>query len=225
METDIGEGRRGSDAALLAFLLLFFAVWTARATVLFRYDLAVPAGPSRLAYSSAVKFALWVVPACLYLWLAGERRLGRALLLTTPFTRRAALWTLVGVALVAADVVLSRSTLLPNPAPAPLSRWPLLILGGAPAVLFEEILFRGFVLQQLQARLRFWPANLLTAALFMLTHAPHWLWTRGPVLSVWTDLAAVFALACLFGYLVRRSRSLWPAVVTHLANNFLVAIL
>jgi uncharacterized protein len=92
-------------------------------------------------------------------------------------------------------------------------------------VLFEEILFRGFVLQQLCARLRFWPANLLTAALFMLAHLPHWLWTRGPALSVWLDLAAVFGLACLFGYVVRRSDSLWPGVITHLVNNFLVAVL
>jgi len=215
---------QGGHRGLVLFLLFFFAAWTARATVLYQYDLRLPAGAPRVAYQATVKFALWVVPACVYLRLAGQRRLGRALGLTTPFGRRAALWTLVGISLVAADVALSRLLLWPNPAPAPFSRWPALVLGGAPTVLFEEILFRGFLLRELQARARFWPANLLTAALFMLAHVPNWLWTRGPVPSVWFDLGAVFALACLFGYVVRQGRSLWPGVAAHFANNFLVAV-
>jgi len=210
--------------ALLLFLLLFFVVWTARATVLYRYDLSVPAGTPRVMYQAALKFALWVVPACIYLWLTGERCLGRALKLATPFTRSVALWTVIGVSVVAADVALSR-LIRPNSAPAASSQWLAMLLGGAPAVLFEELLFRGFVLPQLSGRWRFWPANLTTAFLFMLAHVPNWLWTRGPVPSVWFDLAGVFALACWFGYLVRRSDSLWPAVITHLANNFLVAVL
>jgi membrane protease YdiL (CAAX protease family) len=212
------------DRAFVWFLFLFFIVWASRATVLYAYDLSVPAGMLRTAYQAAVKFALWVVPACAYLWLTGERQLGRGLKLTTPFTRGVALWTAIGVSVVGADVLLSR-LMRPNPAPTALLQWPALLLGGAPAVLFEEILFRGFVLPQLSMRWRFWPANLTTAFLFMLAHVPNWLWTRGPVPSVWLDLAGVFALACWFGYLVRRTDSLWPAVATHLANNFLVAVL
>ncbi len=215
----------GNDRRLWWFLLAFFATWTLRATVLYQYDARVPPGLPRMSYQAAIKFALWVVPACAYLWFSGERPLGRSLKLTTPLTRRAVFWTIAGVAIVTADVVGSRLLIGANPAPAAPSQWLRIAVAGGATVLFEEIFFRGFVLQQLAVRLRFWPANLATSALFMLAHVPNWLWTRGATTAVASDLAAVFLLSCLFGYVVRRGDSLWPAVATHFTNNFLLAVL
>jgi membrane protease YdiL (CAAX protease family) len=41
--------------------------------------------------------------------------------------------------------------------------------------LFEEIPFRGFILQQFAERMNFWLANLLTSVVFLGMHLPGWL--------------------------------------------------
>jgi membrane protease YdiL (CAAX protease family) len=89
----------------------------------------------------------------------------------------------------------------------------------------EEILFRGFVLNKLAERLKFWMANLLTAVLFTLIHWPFWIWRNG--LNGWLiqTSAGIFLLAILLGYVVKLTNSLWPAVAVHIANNFLAHFL
>jgi membrane protease YdiL (CAAX protease family) len=85
----------------------------------------------------------------------------------------------------------------------------------------EEVLFRGFLIELLTARLhRKWIAGLVSGFMFWLIHIPLFGWS-GMLLYVllWTPLPVVL-------YLWRKS--LWPSSIMHVLNNtfgFVVASL
>jgi membrane protease YdiL (CAAX protease family) len=83
----------------------------------------------------------------------------------------------------------------------------VLLMAGLPA-LFEELAFRG-VLQPLLIRLtgRPWIGIMATALLFSFIH-----------FQFYGFLPRVF-LGLLFGWIVYRTGSLWPAVLAHFTNN------
>jgi membrane protease YdiL (CAAX protease family) len=94
----------------------------------------------------------------------------------------------------------------------------------APA--FEEIVFRGFVLTSLQdARVPFWPANLVTAVLFLGLHMPGWYFMASPSLLHPAAMVGILLVALGAGLSKRRSGSLWGAISFHLVNNLASAIL
>ncbi|GAB4246794.1 MAG: hypothetical protein Kow00122_03910 [Thermoleophilia bacterium] len=90
----------------------------------------------------------------------------------------------------------------------------LLVLVAAP--LGEETFFRGFLLQGLARRLRFWPAAVITSALFALAH-------------VWWQLyVPIFILGLAFAWLFWRTGSIWAPIGAHATINgvsFLLALL
>lgn len=210
------------------FLFVFFAVWTVRATVLYTVDLQVPEGSPRFVYSTVVKFSLWVVPAWLYVIYVMRASPWRYLRLSTPVNRRALAYTAGGLASVfvmAWGTRLLRGRDFPATLLAGAPGWAGAIGSIVPSTTMEEILFRGLVLQQLQARMGGWLANLLAALLFVLVHWPNWLWRRGLEPGLLADSGGVFVFAVLAGYLLQRTRSLWPGVVAHVANNFFASYL
>lgn len=80
----------------------------------------------------------------------------------------------------------------------------LAITVGAP--LFEEIVFRGFLLTSLaNSRLGFWGSALITSALWSVIHAGYAL----------TLLIGLFGFGILLALMVRRTRSIWTGVVMH----------
>lgn len=81
----------------------------------------------------------------------------------------------------------------------------ILIVGLAPFA--EEVFFRGLLFGSLRTRLRFWPAALVSAALFAALHFD-------PLLIV--PLAALGVVAA---WLYERSGSIWPPVFLHAINN------
>jgi membrane protease YdiL (CAAX protease family) len=85
----------------------------------------------------------------------------------------------------------------------------------------EEILFRGFVLQQLTDRLSFWKANIIQAFLFTAMHWPNWIWVNGFQAWIIVTSVSIFILALFLGWLLRRTNSIWPPIVVHIINNFL----
>jgi membrane protease YdiL (CAAX protease family) len=56
---------------------------------------------------------------------------------------------------------------------------------------FEEIPFRGYILQKLAIRMNFWLANMLTSLLFVGVHLPGWLSLH---LFNWPLAAIIFCL-------------------------------
>jgi membrane protease YdiL (CAAX protease family) len=80
-----------------------------------------------------------------------------------------------------------------------------LVLVAAP--LGEEMLFRGFLLQGLARRWGFWPAAVVTSAVFALAH-------------VWPYLyVPIFIMGLAFAWLFWRTGSLWASIAAHATMN------
>lgn len=90
--------------------------------------------------------------------------------------------------------------------------WGLLVISLVPGIC-EELLFRGAVLGLLRRSYPLWTAIVLQAAAFAVLH----------VLAV--RLPYTFALGLIFGLLVARTGSLWPAIAAHIAHNLLAVLL
>ena len=59
----------------------------------------------------------------------------------------------------------------------------------------------------------------------MLSHWPYWVSKFGFSGRVIRDSVNVFLLGCLFGWLMKKTNSLWPAIGAHIANNFLSGLI
>lgn len=81
---------------------------------------------------------------------------------------------------------------------------------------FEEIPFRGFVLQKLCKRLNFVQANIATTLLFVLIHMPLWIFTRIDIIK---SSFTVSIVSLVLGYLYKEYDSLWIPIVCHSVFN------
>jgi membrane protease YdiL (CAAX protease family) len=81
----------------------------------------------------------------------------------------------------------------------------------------EELIFRGFVFQRLIDGLGEWPAQLLMAGYFVLSHSTG-LANAGEVRSL--AMVNIFVASLLFGLAYLRTRSLALPIGLHLAANF-----
>jgi membrane protease YdiL (CAAX protease family) len=94
------------------------------------------------------------------------------------------------------------------------------------APVFEEILFRGFILRSLlESGLRFWPANLLTALLFLGIHLPGWSFAASPSLTQPAAMVGIVLVGLGAGLAKQRSDSLWGSILFHAVNNLYSAFL
>ncbi len=94
--------------------------------------------------------------------------------------------------------------------------WQGLLVSLAVAVA-EELLFRGFMFQRLIAGIGLWPAQLLIAAYFVLTHS------QNPGMSGMTAVLAgvnIFIASLAFGFAYWRSKSLLMPIALHFAANW-----
>ncbi|MEB2299009.1 CPBP family intramembrane metalloprotease [Lysinibacillus xylanilyticus] len=87
----------------------------------------------------------------------------------------------------------------------------------------EEIVFRGFILQELDKRLAFWKANIITAVLFLVVHYPIWIYND--IIFQFVSHLYVFLLGLLFGFVFKKSGSLWAVILLHAVHNFFVSII
>jgi membrane protease YdiL (CAAX protease family) len=205
-----------------AWVVAFFIAWSVRATVLYSLVDARLSLEWRALYATTVKVVVWMGAALLLasprsfrlIGWRGPRRLGLAL-------ATAALY----LTLVLTDLTIRRL----GSVPWRVSVSPLAMAGVAHIVascLVEEVLFRGALLAHLEGRLAApWQANLAQAGLFAAIHLPLWLWTRGLTPSVPIDAFGVALLGLVAGATVQMSRSLWPAVLMHATNNWMMGTL
>ena len=99
--------------------------------------------------------------------------------------------------------------------------WPLInVLVIAP--IFEEFLFRGAILGNLQKKYSPFIANLISSAMFLLLHIPGWYF-----MGVLTDNLArpaggalsIFLASIAFGLATQRSKSVMGGIIAHFLNN------
>lgn len=93
---------------------------------------------------------------------------------------------------------------------------PALALFAAVAVT-EEVLFRGFIFQRLLDGLGEWPAQVLIAALFLLTHMDA---IQGAGLIGYLAGVNIFIASLMFGLAFIRTKSLAMPIGIHFAANF-----
>lgn len=93
----------------------------------------------------------------------------------------------------------------------------------SPATLVEEIYFRGFLLNKLWQTMGFWRANFASSSLFALIHFPGW-FALGDFASplIVADILGILIFGIVFGWVMKRTGSLWPAYVLHALSNLLV---
>jgi len=220
---------RGVEWSFWLFMLAFFIVWMLRATVLFRIDASIESEVVRTFYSNAVKLLLWVVPVFINLICVDKTDPLHYLKLSTRVDKLGLIAaSMVSAAYFALIIVTSpliggrtiESLLMAQPATVART---LGLVSISP--LWEEILFRGFVLHKLWSRARFWTANLISSLMFTMAHWPYWIYSRMALAGFARLSASIFVLGLLFGYVFKRTHSLWPAVVVHIVNNFLSSFL
>ncbi|SHJ36019.1 CPBP family intramembrane glutamic endopeptidase [Propionispora hippei] len=77
--------------------------------------------------------------------------------------------------------------------------------------LMDEILYRGVILQKLMKLMPFWIANIVVTLVEIALYRP------GNAI-VWLDN---FIGGIMFGYVFKKSNSLWGAILAHAAFNFI----
>jgi membrane protease YdiL (CAAX protease family) len=212
---------------LAIYIATFLLVWSLRATVFISIDEGIESAIWRNVYSNAVKFVIWVVPALITLRVWRLPAL-TYLNLTTPVNKRGLMIAVMVVAAWLSLVIFVEAALSGRTIGAMLfhrSDWLSVLAGVFVSPVSEEILFRGFILNRLSESLSFWKSNLISAAVFMLAHVPYWVSKNGLSGQVIRDLANVFLLGCLFGWVMKKTNSLWPAIGAHVANNFLSGLI
>jgi len=211
----------------ILLIILFFVIWTLRATVFYSIDLGIESPVNRKIYSESIKILVWTIPVFLFLIIVDKTNPFRSLKLSTRpksvgwIVPAACLAGYFAVTLVFEYFAHSRSLDLGSGAVGLLGS--LVTVSITPVS--EEILFRGFILGKLSETTSFARANVITSILFIAIHQPNWLWVNGfqpwiPVVS-----GGIFILSLLLGWLVQRTSSLYPAIAGHIINNFIAILL
>jgi len=91
--------------------------------------------------------------------------------------------------------------------------------------IIEEIVFRGFLLRKLMDSFRFWLANTITALLFASIHFPIWIYKgQFEFPYILNSIITAFVLGIIFGFIYKKSNSLWSVIIIHSLYNLLVSL-
>jgi membrane protease YdiL (CAAX protease family) len=168
-----------------------------------------------LVYWTAAKVLLWITPMLMNVALVMRRPVAEYLQLTEPARgiRAGLAIGAVLVALLASVDVFVKTFGWPSPA------WALLnALVIAP--LFEEVVFRGFVLRVLEeSGYTFWTANAIAALMFLGLHLPGWHFTQGLGAAQLVLGVGIVIVGLVAGYAKRRAQSTWASIAVHFVNN------
>ncbi|MED3801279.1 CPBP family intramembrane metalloprotease [Lysinibacillus xylanilyticus] len=87
----------------------------------------------------------------------------------------------------------------------------------------EEIVFRGLILQEINKKMAFWKANIITALLFLVIHYPVWIYNE--IFFHFGTHVYIFILGLLFGFAYKKTGSLWSVIIFHTLHNIFVTII
>jgi len=211
--------KKNDVKAMIGYLLIFYAIWTLKELWLVEYIHTFDDTIS--AYITAVvKISVWIVPAWLYI---------KYYLNTNPIdylkmndnVKKGLFWggvlsSLIGLRFAFETYILNKQIFdFSLPLDSYLN---VFLLAG----ITEEIVFRGLILQEINKRITFWKANVITALLFLAIHYPIWIY-HGEFFDLWGHLY-VFLLGLIFGFVYKKTGSLWSVVILHSFHNFFVII-
>ena len=215
------EKEKGSRPGFpfIIYLLLFYACWTGWVYLI--YPRMQTLGTMMLIYALAnvaTRLLLWVIPVFLYL-----RYIDHVDPLT--YLKLKHYWKrglLIGLALSLLNFLgmLLRYG-LPHPSMQDVT-WNGILSTSLLIGFFEEIPFRGFILQKLQERFHFWIAHLLSSLLFLAIHLPGWILLDT---LTWSNVISIFVLGIIFAAIFYYSKTLWSSIITHSLNDFLSSLI
>ncbi len=213
--------KKYSFRSFILFLLCFFLAWITRVWILDRFIPTASALTRQIIYE-LLRYAIWVMPATLFILLARHENPLKVCKITTRPSVRGSLFglglgLLIVVLMILPQVLHSGLAALIPSQTNTFVYW--LWLVSVPIA--EEYLFRGFVLTELQLAFGFWQANLIQAVLFGCVHIPGWLYFQGAHLSLLPLFLSVSFSGFVWGYIRHQSNSLFPSFVLHVVNNFL----
>ncbi len=203
----------------IAYLILFYGFWIGWVYLIYPPMQAL--GTATLLYALAnltSRLLLWIIPVFLYLRYIDHDNPVAYLKLNQYWKRG----IFIGLAL---SVLNFLGMLLRFGPPHPSMQFVTWnsILGTSILVgFFEEIPFRGFILQKFQEKFPYWTANLLSSLLFLGIHLPGWILLHT---LTWSNVISIFVLGVIFALIFYYSKTLWSSIITHSLNDFLSAVL
>jgi membrane protease YdiL (CAAX protease family) len=202
-------------APFIGYLVLFYLAWTF-VWVRGVYPWATRAvGDATLAYALiniVFRLLIWVLPVFLYLRYIDNVNVSEYLKLKQHWKRGIIVATALSVFNFLGTMV---RVGLPDWSSAHVT-WNSVLGTSILVGFFEEIPFRGFILQKLQERFDFWTAMVVSSLLFVGAHIPGWIMLG----SRTADKAIyIFAFGAVMAIILRYSQSLWAPIVTHSLND------
>jgi uncharacterized protein len=199
-------------------LFLFYLVWAIKELWLIEYIYMFGEIISPLL-EAFVKSIIWIVPVWLYI---------NYYLCTNPISylkmnvKRGLFWGIVLSLLLGICLILEAFII--NDASFQFSLTfddylNTFIMAG----LAEEIVFRGLILQELNKRMAFWKSNVITALLFLAIHYPIWIYND--IIFHFGSHIYVFLIGLLFGFVFKKTGSLWSVILLHAFHNFILSII
>ncbi|WP_163582851.1 CPBP family intramembrane glutamic endopeptidase [Gracilibacillus saliphilus] len=203
------------------YFIIFFALWCAREIWLVQYLDMMDSIP-RAITSAVIKIVIWVIPV-IFLVKVMEKSNPLSYLRLRHNFKKGLKW--VGwLSLVFIFYLIFNLTVLKNDFDFQMgfNEWlnTILLVG-----ITEEIVFRGFLLRKLMDSYKFWIANTITALLFVSIHFPIWFY-KGlfEFPYILGSILTAFVLGILFGFVYKKSNSLWSVIIIHSLYNLLVSL-
>ena len=100
-----------------------------------------------------------------------------------------------------------------------------LIVTAVTVGIFEESVFRGWLLNAVSTFVSERKANLIYSALFVLIHYPGWIFAGYELTTIAVTSISVFALGLIFGWVFRKNRSIWTGAIIHSAWDLITWVL
>src|SRR5215510_10408942 len=214
------ETTKHQFAPFVVYLIVFHIFWM-WGYVFWLYPWMRSLGDRTLSYALvniALRFLVWVLPVFLYLRYLDHLDPIEYLRLRKNWKRG----LFIGIVL---SVLNFFGAMMRFGAPHPQTQsltWNSVIGTSFLIGFFEEIPYRGFILQKFEGWYGFWIATLLSSLLFLSIHLPGWISLH--LLKV-ESVIFVFVFAVVMAIVFKLSRSLWGPIVTHSLNDFIAFVI
>lgn len=211
---------KNSGVVMVGLLVLFYLAWTIKELWLLEYIYSFGEIGSPL-FEALVKSFIWIVPAVLYIKYFLHSNPMNYLKMNVH-VKKGLFWGIALSLLLGAYLIL-RIYIFDDVSFHFALAFDDYLNTVLMAGLAEEIVFRGLLLQELNKRLAFWKANVITALLFLAIHYPIWI-VNDVIFHVGSHMY-VFLLGLLFGFVYKKTGSLWTVILMHAFHNYVLSIL
>lgn len=212
-----------SRRALAMFICFFFALWTSAWLLhqLFVITLewwSADQGGVEVAYWALMKALVWVVFPWIY-WRKKVSNVRDFIGLSPTTMKRGYRWgSITAVVVVGASFLV---TLVTHKTFVGVENWPTYVYVITLTPIFEEIMFRGFILSGLLTiGMKGKLTNVVTTVLFLLVHCLGWafqgVFLHNITSTIWISIALVSLIA---GFIRIHSGSLRASILLHIGNN------